>query len=180
MVLGSQYAGEMKKGLFTMMHHWMPDRGVLSMHSSCNEGMRDKDITLMFGLSGTGKTTLSADPKRRLIGDDEHCWTYLFFTQRRRRLQHRRRLLREVCRTRRLQGAGDLQRHQIRLGPRERQLLRHDPQRSRLQRHVHHSEHQVCLPARIYPRSEDTCGRRPPQEHHLPLQRRERRSSPSF
>lgn len=65
----------MKKGLFTMMHHWMPDLGILSLHSSCNEGVKDKDTTLLFGLSGTGKTTLSADPKRRLIGDDEHCWS---------------------------------------------------------------------------------------------------------
>ena len=74
-ILGTQYAGEMKKGLFTAMHHWMPDLGILSLHSSCNEGIKDKDVTLLFGLSGTGKTTLSADPKRRLIGDDEHCWT---------------------------------------------------------------------------------------------------------
>lgn len=58
-----------------MMHHWMPDLGILSLHSSCNEGIAKNDITLLFGLSGTGKTTLSADPKRRLIGDDEHCWT---------------------------------------------------------------------------------------------------------
>jgi phosphoenolpyruvate carboxykinase (ATP) len=73
-ILGSQYAGEMKKGLFGVMHYFMPKRGILSMHASCNEGPNG-DISILFGLSGTGKTTLSADPHRYLLGDDEHCWT---------------------------------------------------------------------------------------------------------
>lgn len=74
-ILGTEYAGEMKKGVFTLMNYLMPKSGMLSMHCSATAEMDSERCSLMFGLSGTGKTTLSADPKRRLIGDDEHVWT---------------------------------------------------------------------------------------------------------
>ena len=74
-ILGTEYAGEMKKGVFTVMNYFGPQRGIVSMHCSATADKATGRSSLLFGLSGTGKTTLSADPNRHLIGDDEHCWT---------------------------------------------------------------------------------------------------------
>ncbi|MGM9687903.1 MAG: phosphoenolpyruvate carboxykinase (ATP), partial [Alloprevotella sp.] len=73
-IINTWYGGEMKKGMFSMMNYYNPLKGIASMHCSANTNMDETSTAIFFGLSGTGKTTLSTDPKRKLIGDDEHGW----------------------------------------------------------------------------------------------------------
>ena len=143
--LGTEYAGEMKKGVFTIMNYLMPKQGVLSMHCSATADRRPGDRRSCSACRGPARRRCPADPKRLLIGDDEHCWTDA------RRLQHRGGLLRqddrpgpEGIRARHLPGAA------VRLGAGECRPRRRPTATSTLRRRQHHGEHARRLPDRVH------------------------------
>ena len=168
-ILGTEYAGEMKKGVFTIMNYLMPKRGVLSMHCSATADPATGRSSILFGLSGTGKTTLSADPKRQLIGDDEHCWT------RRRHLQHRGRLLRQGDRPDPRERARHLPGPPLRRRAGERRPRRRVAPSTSTTRAITENT-RGAYPIEFIPQRQDPLRRRPPDRRDLPDLRRLRRA----
>ncbi len=168
-ILGTEYAGEMKKGVFTVMQ--LPDAQAGRALDALlgQRGPADRAIVAVLRPSGTGKTTLSADPKRQLIGDDEHCWSDdgVFNIE--------GGLLRQVHQSHAGERAGDLPGASLRHRAGKRCSGRGP--HGRLHQHAHHGEHPRRLSDRVHPQRQDSLHRRTSDQRHLPDLRRVRRAA---